>query len=124
MSITAVSNSRSGNPAKRNLPNPKRMVFDLDTLERENAPEPFVVRVAGEEFVFADPMTIDWQHANGIDISDIGSSTAALLGDEQYARFCKLSLPLWKIVAMSKQIEAHYAGWLGEPGEEPASSTS
>lgn len=100
--------------------------FDLDTLEREgDVIEPFVATRGGEEFVFADAEDLDWQDAVNLRMDDPVELVKLLLG-EDYDRFAKHRMPLWKLNALMEAIDKHY-GWsakLGDQGEGNASSTS
>lgn len=98
-------------------PKPKN-VFNLDALERDGRPEPFIARVGGLDFEFADPAELDWQ------IQELGGRAfmRAMLGAEQFEAFCALpagTVPDWKLEQLAEHIRAHYAA-----GEETASPSS
>lgn len=113
-----MSNTRSIKeaPSAKN-----KNVFDLDVLERDGAPRPFVAKLGGKEYTFADPFEMDWQVSEGIDQTDMVGSLKALLGD-QYEDFCKHNLSVWKLQKLSDAVGKHYAKYYGSQGEDSASS--
>lgn len=107
----------TGTGPKRNKP------FDLDALDREDRPEPFVAVIGGEEYTFGDPAEMEWDelfdlHQN----QDERGMAKALLGD-QYPAFQKNKLPVWKYRTLIAAWDEHY-GFSKMMGEAPASSSS
>lgn len=100
----------------------KAKSFDLDALEREDAPEPFAAMLGGQQFIFNDPQEMDWKEAVAIGPSDVTEFLVASLGPDQYEEFKTKRLPLWKLIKLSEAVQKHY-GMLPE-GEDSASSTS
>ena len=99
-------------------------VFDLDALERDGKSQPYKVRLGGKVFTFSDPYEMDWKKNEAIDPSDNEDSLRALLGDEQYAEFAKVELPVWKLQELNSRIGRHYAKYVGSQGEGSASAGS
>lgn len=111
------------NPPRKLRPAPRDGGLDLDALERDGRPEPFIAYVGDESFEFADPFEFDWQDAVAIDPNDIHGSLKSMLG-EQYQAFLKHRMPMWKLRALSEAVEKHYASSLGNAGEGDASPAS
>lgn len=97
-------------------------VFDLDALERDATPSPFVVRVGGEDFRFPDPQDMDWKKLNQLDELSEYDAVKQLLGEEQFERFIKHDIPVWKFGRLTDQWYKHYD--LPTAGEDAASSPS
>lgn len=83
-------------------------VFDLDTLEREGARDPFVVRVGGAEVTFLDPQELDWQDLTGADQGDPKQFLGIVLGDKDRDIFFSERLPAWKLNELMKAYLKHY----------------
>lgn len=123
-----MTTSRRTSARTPDKPAPRAKTFDLDKLEKDRkAPKPLPVRVNGEEFIFHDVDDVDWRKLREIhDSQDIDLQLRAMLGDEQYDRFCEHDIPGWKVEALMTHLDEHF-GWsarMGEQGEEIASSTS
>lgn len=85
---------------------PGNISLDLDTLEREDARPPFVVKVEGREITLGDPEDIDWQ-----DLVEIESPA-------EFIRFCATKedrdfllsqkVPGWKFSKLMEAYQQHY----------------
>lgn len=92
---------------------PKNDVFDLDALEREEIPEPFVARYGGKEFTFADPAEVDYAEFTSLSMTPGGERRMLrLLLGEQFDDFMATPIKSWKMWALFKAWEEHY----GLPG--------
>lgn len=47
-------------PAKSTGDTPAKVVLDLDAIEQEDRPAPYVVKIKGKHFTFIDPEDLDW----------------------------------------------------------------
>jgi len=102
--------------------------FNLDAVEDEIDLTPWRVHFGGRRWVFAHPQAIDvWEvvaedEANGEgQITAMISTFKVALGEEQFAEFRKIPLPLRKL----KQLFEAYQEYGGmEPGESEGSTAS
>lgn len=96
-------------------------MLDLDALEREGTPGPFVVKLDGRPWTLADPQELDWKQLDRLGTVSAETDLRLLLGKEQFEEFRKISMPGWKFEKLMEAWRAHYG--LGGPGEADASST-
>ncbi len=97
-------------PASANGDKPADVSLNLDKLEREGGePEPFVVVLGGERFVFANLDDEDWQLVADIDEDDPRDALRLLLG-ERYEKFAEHKLPLWKLRHLLDAWREHTTG--------------
>ena len=95
--------------------------LDLDSLEREGErPEPYAFHLGGEQFFIEDPIDLDWQGVLSVDPRDTVKALRIWMGDEQFLRFSKLKLPLWKMNELSKLVMDHFGLTAEAQGEGPA----
>lgn len=92
--------------------------LNLDTLEREGAPEPFAFVLGGDRFVCEDPQELDYRDFSQIDESDLEGQFKMLL-PKDHAKFFKHKLQLWKQMRLMRDIVNHYG--LGEGVASPLS---
>lgn len=97
-------------PASKNGDRPADVSLNLDTLEREgDEPQPFVVVLGGERFVFRNLDDEDWQLVADVDEDDPREALRLVLGNE-YERFSAHKLPLWKLRQMLDAWREHTTG--------------
>lgn len=95
--------------------------LNLDTLEREEHPEPFQFTLAGRRWFGYDPEDADWRDMLGLSWTDLDRVVKLVLAD-QYEEFAKIGLPLWKLQRLVEAIRAHFSGMpLPEGNASPAS---
>lgn len=85
--------------------------LNLDTLTREDAPEPFGFVLAGKRFVCADPNDLDFRELSAVPDADIDGQMRLLLADE-YEKFRQLKLSLRQVRKLNAAMMEHYG--LGE----------
>lgn len=112
-----MSNTRTTTRPKPAVKRSK--IFDVDALEREVDRGPFVARIGGEEYVFPDPTDMDWQDASRVDANNVVESFKAWLG-EDYERFAKHRMPVWKLIELFKAIQEHYGITDEDEGKDDA----
>ena len=102
--------------------------FDLDALEKDvKSPKPLPVKVGGEEFIFGDLDEGDfWDDIATMRGDDIEGQFRVMLGDEQFDRFRKHSMPGWKVRALYEHLDKHFgfSTRMGGQGEDDASAGS
>lgn len=102
---------------------PSKISVNLDTLEREGDPGPFVIVLGGKRYELLDAMDLDFRDL-------LASQRAAMLGEPEKAleliiatgdrvEFFGNRLPNWKLETLFKSYNAHFG--LPTPGEAPAS---
>ena len=105
---------------------PSKVNLNLDTLEREAAPEPFFVVVGGKRYTFQDPEECDYrdllesqeEYANG----NPRRAIELAIREEDREAFFANRLPGWKLRTLFELYSEHF-GLLGL-GEADASSPS
>jgi hypothetical protein len=96
-------------------PEPDRVAFDLDALEREGgSPMPFDIRLDGKRFMLSDPKEIDWQDLLYC-MRDPVLFFRRVVPAEDHSAFFSAKLPSWKMNALMEAYQKHYG--LGSPGE-------
>ena len=91
-----------------------KVSLDLDALEREGAPEPFSIRLAGRVYAFADAMEIGWQEMMAA-FQDPRRFFRLTLSDEDAKEFFAADLPSWKLRKLMDSYREHHG--MVEPGE-------
>jgi hypothetical protein len=97
--------------------------LDLDALEweGEERPGPYPFHLGGEQFFIKDPIDLDWQGVLSVDPRDQIRALRVWMGEEDFLRFYKLKLPLWKINRLAKDVIAHFNLQVpDEPGAQGA----
>lgn len=116
------ANTSSARTKQHASDTPSPVSLNLDTLEREgDVPEPFVVVLGGERFVFRDIQDEDWQQVADIDENNPQEALRLLLGDD-YEKFAAHKMKLWKLSRLLDEWRTHISG-VG-PGEGRGSFTS
>lgn len=95
---------------------PAKVAFNLDTFERENAPEPFVIVLGGRRIEFADPQDLDWQDL--MEIDDPDELTEKCLSAEDKVYFYSQKIEAFKLRELLERFRDHYG--LGSPGNAGA----
>jgi hypothetical protein len=104
-----------------------KVTLDLDALDaeqpRDDRPEPFSIRLHGEEFTFVDPEELDWQDLT------VGQDNPRLMmhiilgDDEQRTRFFALKdVKVRHMRVITAGYQKHYG--LGSEGEDDGSARS
>jgi hypothetical protein len=99
--------------------------LDLDGLDKEDAKEPFTIRLGGKVFTLADPKDVDWRvlldamRAWRRGDPELAIRTVVAEGDQE-AFFAK-PLPIFKLRSMLDAWQAHYGTSLGEVNASSAS---
>lgn len=96
-------------PAKPRGDKPADVTLNLDTLEREGEPSPFVVVFGGTRYVFRNIDDEDWRTLADIDESDPKEALKLLLGKE-YDDFAEHELPVWKLRKLLDSWREHTTG--------------
>lgn len=93
--------------------------LNLDDLEREGEerPGPYPFNLKGEQFYVQDPIELDWQGVLSVDPRNQIQALRVWMGEEDFLRFSKLSLPLWKMKRLFEQIAEHFKLQTETPGE-------
>lgn len=113
--MTTSTPRRGSGPAKpRSSVDRSPVALDLDSLERENAPEPFVVKLGGRRISMIDVRDLDWQLAASLSPNRPYQFFEAVVPEDEQEHFLSQQLPLWKIERMAQQYRDHYG--LGDEG--------
>lgn len=94
-------------PAKPHGDTPPKVTINLDTLEREQTPEPFVVFVGGTRITLEDAALVDWQVLAYAE-QNPRRLLKTLMSEQDWSAFVKMSLPSWKIRALVVAYREHY----------------
>lgn len=97
---------------------PTPISFDLDGLEREGAPGPFVTHIGGRRIQFVDANEVDWQTIETLD-SD-RALYKLVIPEEDQEHFFAQKIPMWKIQALARAYRDHFG--MGTAGNAVASS--
>jgi hypothetical protein len=98
-----------------NIPAPTSKVsLDLDALEREGAPEPFSIHLAGRVYPFIDAMELDWQDLMSA-MQDPARFFALTLSGDDHKAFLNTKLSSWKLRKLMDSYREHHG--MVEPGE-------
>lgn len=123
----AATRSRSTTP-RTPKPTLKVTGINLDTLKREGEQaaraelEPYKFVLGGELFILNSIMDLDWKLAASFTVNDAVRSIRALMEPEDFARFTKHKLPLWKLLELMRSYEKYHKidpQSLGEEGALP-----
>src|SRR5688572_16634169 len=90
----------------RDQDKPAPINFDLDALDREGSPDPFVAKIAGRRIEFRDAMDIDWQ-----DLALINSDRALfrrIVPEKDQEHFFAQAIPQWKVNQLAQAYRDHY----------------
>lgn len=89
--------------------------LDLDALEEEANAATFTFRVGGEVFSAISPEDADWQMTADTDSpGGLRNFIRELLGDEDYERFCDVSVSNKKLNQIVEGAQRHYGTTVGE----------
>jgi hypothetical protein len=83
------------------------VAFDLDVLERENAPAAFYFRHLGERYLLVDPQEVDWQDLI-IAIGDTYTFFRTIVPADDREKFFQSKMPSWKMRALMERYTEHY----------------
>lgn len=99
--------------------------LNLDTLERENAPEPFAVVLGGKRYVLDDAQQVDSRELLAAQLAymngDPTKSLQVVVPEADREKFFGNRLPNYKLTALFKAYNEHYGI---DPGEASASPNS
>lgn len=84
----------------------KKVNLDLDSMARDDRPEPFVTKIDGELVEFNDPIELDYRVLDNITNPD--TFARYCVSDDSRAHFKKQGLPVWKFRELSKAYMEHY----------------
>lgn len=117
-----VRNNSSSTAAKPATNATAKVHLDLDTIEREGAPEPYTVRRGGRVYTFVDAMELDWQELMAALQDPPVFFKLTLGGDADAFLATDPKLPVWKMRRLMDDYRRHHG--MMEPGETPALPTS
>lgn len=83
------------------------VTLDLDTLERENPPEPFTFRHGGRRYFLRDPQDVDWQELLLAIDNSYRFFNSVLPADDQ-KEFFEAPMASWKMKALMERYQVHY----------------
>ena len=87
---------------------PTPVALNLDKIERESAPEPFVVTLDGKRISFEDPQELDWQVLM-VALRDPHAFFKHVVPEEHQDTFFKPGLiPLWKMNRLMEAYMSHH----------------
>lgn len=104
------------------------VTLDLDTLEREDTPELFTVKLGKTGYTLCDPDSLPWRALVDDDDPDEDGARRIFLttfvAEDQREAFSNAvrELPNWKVTRLVQAYNKHYK--LGDQGEGSGSSTS
>jgi hypothetical protein len=84
----------------------QKIALNLDTLEREDAKEPFIVVIDGEPMEFKDAADVEWDVLAEMDTPQ--EFFEVCLDDEQRKRLYDSKLPAWKFRKLWEGYQTHY----------------
>lgn len=100
--------------------------FDLDTFERDEVPEPFIVKLGGKSYTLMDIQSCDYRDIlKAVEYESGGQPQRAIeivVLAKDRATFFANKIPNYKLTAMFKSYREHYG--VTDPGEADASSPS
>lgn len=88
-----------------NLPD-KRITFDLDAEEREDAPEVFVANVNGRAISMQDPEELDWKDL--LDITQPVDFIKYAVAEEDRQYIFAQKIKSWKLNRLMERYMDHY----------------
>ena len=104
-------------PQNRKISSIEKINLNLDTVEREQVYEPYVVVVDGHPITMTDPKDLDWKVLLTIDRPS--QFFAHVVSDEDKQIFKKAMIEGWKMEMLLRDYQTHYG--LGTPGNGDAS---
>ena len=110
---TSPSKPRSASPRATRLP--AGVTLDLDSLEREQEFEPFVIRVNGERVTLIDARDLDWQVVARLSADRPFEFFDSVIPKEDQDVFFKAKFPGWKMEELIQKYRDHY-GMIGDRG--------
>lgn len=84
----------------------EKVQLNLDSLDREEAFEPFAFVLDGRRIVMTDPKEISWQDLQTIEVPSQFAKHAMSVEDRKF--FVAKKLPGWKFNALFKAYQEHY----------------
>ena len=90
------------------------VALDLDSLERENAPKPFTIRLGGRKVTLIDLRDLDWQEAAALSPDRPFQFVEAVVAEEDQEFFLSQKISLWKMENFASAYRTHYG--LGDEG--------
>lgn len=87
--------------------NTRPAALDLDTLEREGAPQPFDFIHDGKRYMMSDPKEVDWQDLIAA-MSNPHMFFRLVLPAEDRQTFFESRLPAWKMNILMQRYQDHY----------------
>jgi hypothetical protein len=99
---------------------PAPVGLNLDTLEREGAPEPFAVVLGGQRMLMSDAQDVEWQTLM-LAMQDPHAFFRLVVPRDAQQEFFAARLPAWKMRALMDAYTKHYG--LTDPGNPAASRT-
>jgi hypothetical protein len=93
---------------------PAPISLNLDKIEHEGAPGPFVIVLGGERYEFTDAQEIDWQKLMAAMRNPVTFIRLTLPKDKA-TTFLSTTIPLYKMNRLMEAYQAHFG--LVEPGE-------
>lgn len=105
---------------------PAPISLNLDTIEREGKPEPFVLVLGGKRYELVDPQESDYRDLLGAyrayNAGDPETAIRLVVPEDKRDEFFANPLPNWKLAALFDSYNKHFG--LPAPGEASASPTS
>lgn len=83
-----------------------KVVLDLDSLERKNVKDPFVVNVGGRLVKFSDPEDMEWEDLAALESP--GDFVDLCLSDEDREHVYAQNLPAFKFKKLWEAYQQHY----------------
>lgn len=82
--------------------------LNLDTLDREDAKEPFRFVLGGKQWIARDMYETDWQELVAVNADNPEQILKVFLGDKFNEFRAKRGVPMWKIDKLADAIRDHY----------------
>lgn len=105
---------------------PSKVTLNLDTLEREGAPEPFAIAHGGRRYELQDPHDVDYRELlESQQLAAAGNPARAIelvVREEDREAFFANPMPSWKLEKLFRAYNEHFG--LPSPGEALASPRS
>lgn len=110
-------------PAKATGDTPPKVILNLDTMEAEARPDPFVIQLKGKQFTFADPKSVDYRDVNRADRSgDLEVWMETYLTPTALKAFNNLNVSTGNVSAIYEAWHRHY-GLIKDEGNGNASDS-
>jgi hypothetical protein len=108
------------------MPDKPSIDFNLDTFERENAPEPFYVILGGKRYALQDAQALDYRDLLDSQRKAMNGeperAVEILVPEEDRDAFFANRIPNFKLDALFRRYNEHHG--LPTPGESSGSSAS